>query len=71
MRRDLQPLRRAYDIAVELRILTVRRTDLVAYRTRAINRVRARLEYLPALERAFDYGNSKASLIPADRLPDS
>ena len=64
MRRDLQPLRVGDDIAVELRILTGRRTDLVADRTRAINRLRAQLlEYFPALERAFDYSNSKAALI--------
>ena len=60
MRRDLQPLR----VAVELRILTARRTDLVADRTRAINRLRAQLlGYFPALERAFDYSTSKAALI--------
>lgn len=64
MRRDLQPLRAGDDIAVELRILTSRRTDLVADRTRAINRLRAQLlEYFPALERAFDYSASKAALI--------
>jgi transposase len=64
MRRDLQPLRVGDDIAVELRILIGRRTDLVADRTRAINRLRARLlEYFPALERAFDYSTSKAALI--------
>jgi len=51
MRRDLQPLRPRDDIAVELRILTSRRTDLVADRTQAINRLRAQLlEYFPALE---------------------
>jgi transposase len=64
MRRDLQPLRAGDDLAVELRILTGRRTDLVADRTRAINRLRAQLlEYFPALERAFDYSASKAALI--------
>jgi transposase len=64
MRRDLQPLRAGDDIAVELRILTARRTDLVADRTRAINRLRAQLlEYFPALERAFDYSKSRAALI--------
>ncbi len=64
MRRDLQPLRVGDDIAVQLRILTSRRTDLVADRTRAINRLRAQLlEYFPALERAFDYSTSKAALI--------
>ena len=64
MRRDLQPLRPGDDIAVELRILTSRRTDLVTDRTRAINRLRAQLlEYFPALERTFDYSASKAALI--------
>ena len=64
MRRDLQPLRPGDEITVELRILTARRADLVADRTRAINRLRAQLlEYFPALERAFDYSNSKAALI--------
>jgi transposase len=64
MRRDLQPLRTGDDIAVELRILTSRRTDLVADRTRAINRLRAQLlEYFPALERAFDYSKSRAALV--------
>jgi len=64
MRRDLQLLRPGDDIAVELRILTSRRTDLVADRTRAINRLRAQLlEYFPALERAFDYSASKAALL--------
>ncbi|PIJ35866.1 IS110 family transposase [Mycobacterium heckeshornense] len=64
MRRDLQPLRPGDEIAVELRILTTRLADLVADRTRAINRLRAQLlEYFPALERAFDYSTSKAALI--------
>ena len=64
MRRDLQPLRPGDDIAVDLRLLTARRGDLVADRTRAINRLRAQLlEYFPALERAFDYSNSKAALM--------
>jgi transposase len=64
MRRDLQPLRPGDEITVELRILTARRADLVADRTRALNRLRAQLlEYFPALERAFDYGQHKAALI--------
>ena len=64
MRRDLQPLRPGDEITVELRILTARRADLVADRTRAINRLRAQLvEYFPALQRAFDYSNNKAALI--------
>jgi transposase len=63
MRRDLTALHTGDDIAVELRILTSRRTDLVADRTRSINRLRAQLlEYFPALERAFDYSKSRAAL---------
>ncbi|MFD8282431.1 IS110 family transposase [Streptomyces solisilvae] len=64
MRRDLQQVHRGDDIAVDLRILTSRRLDLAADRTRAINRLRAQmLECFPALERAFDYKTSKASLV--------
>ncbi|MFE9790093.1 IS110 family transposase [Nocardia salmonicida] len=64
MRRDLQPLRVGDETAVELRILTSRRTDLGCDRTRAINRLRAQLlEYFPALERAFDLRANKAALI--------
>lgn len=64
MRRDLQTMQRGDDIAIDLRILTSRRLDLAADRTRAINRLRAQmLEYFPALERAFDYSTSKGSLV--------
>ncbi|MFF3519039.1 IS110 family transposase [Streptomyces sp. NPDC002573] len=64
MRRDLEPLATGDEIAVDLKILTARRYDLTADRTRAVNRLRAQmLEYFPALERAFDYSTSKASLI--------
>lgn len=64
MRRDLGLLRPGDEIAVDLRILTTRRSDLVADRTRQINRLRAQLlEIFPALERAFDYSTSKAALI--------
>jgi transposase len=64
MRRDLHPMRPGDELGAQLRILTSRRTDLVTDRTRAINRLRAQLlEYFPALERAFDYGHSKAALI--------
>ncbi|MGW5479909.1 IS110 family transposase [Streptomyces sp. NPDC004008] len=64
MRRDLQTLREGDEIAIDLRILTGRRYDLTADRTRAINRLRAQiLEYFPALERAFDYKTSKAALL--------
>ncbi|MEU9057298.1 IS110 family transposase, partial [Streptomyces sp. NPDC048384] len=64
MRRDLQPLRETDEVAVDLKILTARRMDLSADRTRAINRLRAQLlEFFPALERAFDYSVSKSALI--------
>jgi transposase len=64
MRRDLQPMPQWDEIAVDLRILTARRYDLTADRTRAINRLRAQLlDFFPALERAFDYSSSKAALI--------
>jgi transposase len=64
MRRDLHPLAETSEIAVDLKILTARRMDLSADRTRAINRLRAQiLEYFPALERAFDYSTSKTALI--------
>ncbi|WP_392749572.1 IS110 family transposase [Streptomyces sp. LN590] len=64
MRRDLQPLQEWDEIAVDLKILTARRYDLAADRTRAINRMRAQLlEYFPALERAFDYATSRAALV--------
>lgn len=64
MRRDLQPLQETGEIAVDLKILTARRMDLSADRTRAINRLRAQmLEYFPALERAFDYSTSKTALV--------
>ena len=64
MRRDLSLLRPGDEIAVDLRILATRRSDLVADRTRQINRLRAQLlEIFPALERAFDYSKSKAALV--------
>ncbi|MDQ0819169.1 transposase [Arthrobacter sp. V4I6] len=63
MRTDLQPVRTADQISVDLQLLTARRTDLMCDRVRAINRLRATLlEYFPALERAFDY-SKKAPLI--------
>ncbi|MBO0809786.1 MAG: IS110 family transposase [Actinobacteria bacterium] len=64
MRRDLGLLRPGDEVAVDLRIMTTRRSDLVADRTRQINRLRAQLlEIFPALERAFDYSKSKGALI--------
>ena len=55
IRHDIGVLRPGDEISVDLRILTARRTDLVADRTREINRLRAQLlEIFPALERAAD-----------------
>ncbi|MGW1617496.1 IS110 family transposase [Streptomyces sp. NPDC002285] len=55
MRRDLGLLRPGDEIAVDLRTLTTRRADLVADRTRQINRLRAQLlEIFPALERVLN-----------------
>ena len=63
MRTDLQLVRSADQISIDLRLLTSRRTDLIYDRVRAINRLRAlMLEYFPALEAAFDY-SKKAPLI--------
>jgi transposase len=55
MRRDLQPLRPGDELTAELKLLTARRADLVADRTRAISRLRALLTSIfPALERALE-----------------
>ncbi|MFF4549342.1 IS110 family transposase [Streptomyces sp. NPDC001435] len=64
MRRDLQPIRPDDDAVVELRLLTEGRLDLVAERTRTINRLRSLLTGMfPALERALDLGTSGAPLL--------
>ncbi|MGQ4388907.1 IS110 family RNA-guided transposase [Streptomyces sp. SAS_270] len=58
MRNDLGLLRPGDEIAVDLRTLTGRRTDLVCDRTRQINRLRAQLlEFFPALERILALTN--------------
>ncbi|MGW1290878.1 IS110 family transposase, partial [Streptomyces sp. NPDC002586] len=55
MRRDLQPIRPGDETTVELELLTARRIDLVAERTRTVNRLRSTLTSMfPALERALD-----------------
>ncbi|MEU9191497.1 IS110 family transposase, partial [Streptomyces sp. NPDC048484] len=55
VRRDVSMLRPGDEIAIDLRLLTARRLDLVYDRTRQINRLRAQLlEFFPALERALD-----------------
>ena len=58
VRRDVGLLRPGDEIAVDLRILTSRRLDVVFDRTRQINRLRAQLlEIFPALERSLDLTN--------------
>jgi len=64
MRTDLQPVRVSDQAAVDLRLLTSHRLDVIHDRVRAINRLRATmLEYFPALEKVFDYSKNKAALI--------
>ncbi|MFI8952848.1 IS110 family transposase [Streptomyces sp. NPDC053750] len=59
IRRDLHPLRTGDETVTDLKILTGRRTDLVADRTRTVNRLRAQLtDIFPALERALDLTNT-------------
>jgi len=59
VRRDLHPLRVGDETVTDLRILTNRRLDLVADRTRTINRLRARFNGIfPALERVLDLNNT-------------
>ncbi|GAA2746012.1 IS110 family transposase [Kitasatospora cinereorecta] len=58
MRRDLTVLRPDDELIAELRILTGRRADLNADRTRRINRLRGQLNSIfPALERSLDLVN--------------
>ncbi|WP_075737842.1 IS110 family transposase [Streptomyces acidiscabies] len=58
MRRDLTVLRPDDEHTIELRVLTSRRADLNADRTRRINRLRGQLTSIfPALERSLDLGN--------------
>lgn len=59
VRRDLQPLHADDGAVTDLKILTGRRTDLVADRTRTVNRLRAQLTGIfPGLERALDVTNT-------------
>jgi transposase len=59
MRRDLTVIRPDDEHAIELRILTNRRADLTADRTRRTNRLRNQLVGIfPALERVLDLGNT-------------
>lgn len=55
MRRDLRPVLPGDEAAIELKLLTGRRSDLVEDRTRTVNRLRGTLlSMFPALERALD-----------------
>ena len=64
MRRDLPELQPGQDLVVELRILTSRRADLVADRTRAINRLRQQLTAIcPALERAAELAGPRGWVV--------
>jgi transposase len=59
MRRDLQPVRAGDEATIELKLLTGHRIDLVAERTRTVNRLRSTLTSMfPALERALDVTNA-------------
>jgi len=59
MRRDLRPVGGGNQISTDLRLLTSHCMDLVYDRVRLINRLRALLEYLPALEAAFNYSKKE------------
>ncbi|MFD7922186.1 IS110 family transposase [Streptomyces sp. NPDC059740] len=59
MRRDLQTIRPDDESTIELRLHTSHRIDLVADRTRTINRLRGTLlSMFPALERALELTNT-------------
>ncbi|MFD7917616.1 IS110 family transposase [Streptomyces sp. NPDC059752] len=58
IRRDLHPIRTGDETVTDLKILTGRRIDLVADRTRTVNRLRAQLTGIfPGLERTLDLTN--------------
>jgi transposase len=64
MRRDLPPLRPGEHLVVELRTLTAGRADLVADRTRTLNRLRQQLTAVcPALERAAELASQPRWLV--------
>ncbi|MGY4742177.1 IS110 family RNA-guided transposase [Streptomyces sp. B21-108] len=59
MRRDLRPIRPGDEAAIELKLLTGRRADLVEDRTRVVNRLRGTLlSMFPALERPLELTNT-------------
>ncbi|MFE7396532.1 transposase [Streptomyces sp. NPDC057557] len=56
---SVHPLRAGNETVIDLKILTGRRMDLVADRTRTVNRLRAQLTGIfPGLERALDLTNT-------------
>ncbi|MFJ9924123.1 IS110 family transposase [Streptomyces rubiginosohelvolus] len=58
IRRDLHPIPIGDEAVIDLKILTGRRMDLVADRTRTVNRLRAQLTGIfPGLERVLDLTN--------------
>ncbi|WP_405657969.1 transposase [Streptomyces sp. NBC_00079] len=60
MRRDLGLFRPSDEVAVDLRMLITRRTNLVFDRIRQINPLRAQLlEIFPALERMLELTNKR------------
>lgn len=64
MRRDLLPIRPGDEAAIELRLLTEHRSDLVEDRTRTLNRLKSLLNSMfPALERALDMGTVGALVL--------
>lgn len=64
MRRDLQPIRPGDETAIELRLLTEHRSDLVADRTRTVNRLTALVTSMfPALDRALDLNTARALVL--------
>lgn len=68
MRRDLAQLRPTDELMIELRMLTTRRADLVADRTRALNRLRQHLTAVcPALERAASPTGQRAWVVLLSR----
>ncbi len=73
VRRDLHPLRTGDETITDLQILTGRRMDLVADRTRTVNRLRAQLTgVFPGLERALDLTNiGPLTLLTGYQTPDA
>ncbi|GHD79791.1 hypothetical protein GCM10010317_100920 [Streptomyces mirabilis] len=71
IRRDLHLLRTGGETVTDLKILTGRRMDLVADRTRTVNRLRAQLTGIfPGLERALDLTNTgPLTLLTGYRIP--